>query len=52
MLLRVCYRAVREHLRIDQRCAADGQDDQHSGQKRPPAQLFLIGMHALRRDAA
>lgn len=24
MLLRVCYRAVREHLRIDQRCAADG----------------------------
>lgn len=25
MLLRVCYRAVREHLRIDQRCAADGQ---------------------------
>ena len=52
MLLRVCYRAVREHLRIDQRCAADGQDDQHSGQKIPPTQLFLIGLHTLRCDTA
>ena len=52
MLFRICNRTVHHHLRINQRCTADDHDDQHSGQKIPPVQLFLKGLHAFRRDSA